>query len=101
MTYAVALELKPHRVAAVAMAPGFVCTERVLAAHAVRPFDLSATESPEYIGRSIQYLAADPHVPGRSGHLVTAGQLAREYGSTDVDSAQPPPFDIPPGFGLD
>lgn len=54
MAYAMALELKPHKVAAVAVAPGFVRTERVMAAHAAHPFDLSATESPEYIGRAVR-----------------------------------------------
>jgi uncharacterized protein YeaO (DUF488 family) len=29
-------------------------TERVAAAHAIQPFDLSATESPEYLGRGVR-----------------------------------------------
>jgi NAD(P)-dependent dehydrogenase (short-subunit alcohol dehydrogenase family) len=101
MTYDMALELKPHQVTAVALAPGFVRTERVLAAHAAHPFDLSATESPEYVGRAVAHLAADPQVLARTGHLLTAGQLAREYNFTDVDSTQPPPFAMPAGYGLD
>lgn len=101
MTYAMALELKPHRVATVALAPGFVRTERVLAAHAAQPFDLSATESPEYVGRAVVHLAADPQVLDKSGHVLTAGQLAREFNFTDIDSTQPPPFEMPAGFGLD
>jgi NAD(P)-dependent dehydrogenase (short-subunit alcohol dehydrogenase family) len=101
MAYGMALELKPHKVAAVAVAPGFVRTERVMAAHAAHPFDLSATESPEYIGRAVTYLAADPEVMKRTGQVLTAGQLAREYGFTDTDGRQPPPFDMPASMALD
>lgn len=88
-------ELRPHRVAAVAIAPGFMRTERVMAAHAAHPFDLSGTESPEYLGRALASLAADPDVLRRTGAALTAGELAREYGFTDVDGSQPEPFRMP------
>ena len=88
-------DLRPHGVAAVALAPGFMRTERVLAAHAERPFDLGATESPEYIGRAVAALAADDDVLRHSGRIVTVGDLAREYGFTDVDGRQPEAFRIP------
>lgn len=93
-TFGMAEELRPHGVAAIAVAPGFMRTERVLAAHAEMPFDLSGTESPTYLGRAIAALAADPAVLRRSGQLLTAGELAREYGFTDVDGRQPEPFSI-------
>ena len=80
---------------AVAVAPGFMRTERVLAAHAANPFDLSGTESPEYLGRAIAHLAADPERLARTGELLTAGDLARDYGFTDVDGSQPEPFRSP------
>ncbi len=64
-------------------------TERVLAAHAAEPFDLSSTETPEYLGRAIAALAADPNVLAKSGRQLTAGELAREYGFTDVDGSRP------------
>ena len=88
-------ELREHGVAAVALAPGFMRTERVLAAHAAHPFDLSITESPSYLGRAVAALAADPNVLRRTGRLLTAGELAREYGFTDVDGRQPEPFRLP------
>ena len=55
------------------------------------------TESPEYLGRAVVALAADPEVMRKSGEVLTVGQLAREYGFTDVDGRQPPPFEIPGG----
>jgi NAD(P)-dependent dehydrogenase (short-subunit alcohol dehydrogenase family) len=95
MIFGMAHELKPHRVAAVAVAPGFMRTERVLAAHAAEPFDLGVTESPAYLGRAVRALASDPNVIVKTGQLLTAGELAREYGFIDVDGRQPEPFRIP------
>ena len=95
MTFGMAEELRPHGVAAVALAPGFMRTERVLAVHAASPFDLGATESPEYLARAVVALARDPEVMLRSGRPWTVGELAREYGFTDGDGRQPPPFRIP------
>lgn len=93
MVFGIATELRPHGVAAVALAPGFMRTERVLAAHAAQPFDLSGTESPEYLGRAVLHLAADPHVlTSKTGQLLTVGDLAREYGFHDVDGSQPDSF---------
>ena len=63
-----------------------------MAAHAAQPFDLSATETPEYLGQAVAALAADPDVLQRSGEVLTVGDLAREYGFTDVDGRQPPAF---------
>jgi len=88
-------ELRPHGIAAVALAPGFVRTERVMAAHAAHPFDLGGTESPEYAGRAVAALATDPGVLRKSGGVLTAGDLAREYGFTDVDGRQPEAFRVP------
>jgi NAD(P)-dependent dehydrogenase (short-subunit alcohol dehydrogenase family) len=101
MAYGMALELKPHGVAAVAVAPGFARTERVMAAHDAHPFDLSGTESPEYIGRGVAHLLADPGLMSRSGQIFTAGQLAREYGFNDVDGRQPEPFTMPANLAMD
>jgi NAD(P)-dependent dehydrogenase (short-subunit alcohol dehydrogenase family) len=95
MAFAMARDLDPHGVAAVALSPGFMRTERVMAAHAKHPFDLTGTESPEYLGRAVAYLAADPAVFRKSGTLLTVGELAKEYGFTDIDGRQPEPFRLP------
>ncbi|WP_217917241.1 MULTISPECIES: SDR family NAD(P)-dependent oxidoreductase [unclassified Myxococcus] len=95
MAFGLAQELRAHRVAAVAVAPGFMRTERVMAAHEKDKFDLGPTESPEYLGRAIVALAADPRVMEKTGLDLTAGDLAREYGFTDVDGRQPEGFRIP------
>jgi hypothetical protein len=33
----------------------------------------------------------------RTGQVLTVGELAREYGFTDTDGRQLPPFEMPPG----
>jgi NAD(P)-dependent dehydrogenase (short-subunit alcohol dehydrogenase family) len=96
MMFAMAQELRPHGVAAIALAPGFMRTERVMKAHAEQPFDLGPTESPEYLARAVAALAGDPAVIEKTGQVLTVGDLAREYGFTDVDGSQPPPFRLPP-----
>ncbi len=85
-------ELQPHGVAAVSLYPGLVRTEGVLAAAGA--FDLTNSESPEFIGRAVAALAADPSVARWSGQVVLAATLAREYGFTDIDGSQPRPLTI-------
>ncbi|HXG64464.1 MAG TPA: SDR family NAD(P)-dependent oxidoreductase [Blastocatellia bacterium] len=95
LAYGMARQLRPHNIAALALAPGFMRTERVMAAHAAQPFDLGGTESPEYIGRAVAALAADADVIEKSGRVFQVGNLAQEYGFTDVDGRQIPAFVIP------
>lgn len=92
LAYACAQDLAPHRVTVLGLSPGFVGTERARDnGHADR-----ATESPLYAGRALAALAADPVVHARSGHILHAGDLAAEYGFTDLDGTQPPRFQIGP-----
>jgi hypothetical protein len=55
---------------------------------------LAQTESPAYIGRAVAALASDPGVIRRSGQALAVGDLAREYGFTDVDGRQPTAYPI-------
>ena len=59
MAFALAQELRRYGIASIALAPGSMRTERVLAAHERQPLDLSPTESPEYVGRAVAALATD------------------------------------------
>jgi NAD(P)-dependent dehydrogenase (short-subunit alcohol dehydrogenase family) len=97
MTQGMARELRPHNVAVVALAPGFMRTERVASAFeaAGDTSYLHFTESPEYVGRAVVALASDASVLERSGKVLTAGDLAEEYGFTDVDGRLIPAFRMP------
>jgi dehydrogenase/reductase SDR family member 1 len=89
-------ELKAYNVAVVSLYPGLVRTERVLAAGV---FDLSNSESPQFIGRAIAALAADANVMQKSGRVHVAAALALEYGFTDIDGRQPKPLTLENVFG--
>jgi NAD(P)-dependent dehydrogenase (short-subunit alcohol dehydrogenase family) len=101
MVWAMAHELREHGISALAVAPGFMRTERVVEAFR-RAGALDAIngpggpgETPAYLGRSIVALASDENVLQKSGRVIDVGTLAREYGFTDTDGRQPPPFRIP------
>src|SRR6185503_9754204 len=96
-----AQELREHGIAALAVAPGFMRTERVVeafqragAADAINGPG-GPKETTAYLGRAIVALAADARGIEKSGQLVEVGTLAREYDFTDVDGTQPPPFRMP------
>lgn len=86
-------DLRKKNVAALSLHPGFVRTERVAAAwEAMGDGPASVVHSPEYVGRAVASLLADPAVGERSGAVVSTGDLAEEYGFTDVDGRKPPAF---------
>src|SRR5262245_9783080 len=91
LAHDMAHELKSHGVTVVSLYPGLVRTEAVLAA---RVFDLSNSESPEFIGRAVAALAADPDVARRTGSVLVAAALAQEYDFTDVDGRRPRPLTL-------
>jgi dehydrogenase/reductase SDR family member 1 len=85
MTRDMAHELREHNVAVVSLYPGLVRTERVIAA---KFFDLSNSESPQFLGLAVAALATDPNIMQRSGSVVVAAELAREFKFTDIDGKQ-------------
>lgn len=91
MTADMAQELRPHGITAVALYPGLVRTEAVLAS---KWFDLSNGESPEFIGRVIAALWNDPALLERSGQVLVAAAVAIELRVLDLDGEQPRPLTI-------
>ena len=92
MTADMATELKPFGVTVVSLYPGLVRTEKVMQAAAW--LDLSNSESPEFIGRAVVALAADPDVLRFTGKVLVAAALASEYGFTDIDGKTPRPLTL-------
>ena len=92
MTSDMAEELRPHHVAVVALYPGLVRTEKVM--EAAQWLDLSTSESPEFTGRAVAALAADPDVMRHSGTVRVVADLAREYGFSDIDGKHPRPLTL-------
>jgi NAD(P)-dependent dehydrogenase (short-subunit alcohol dehydrogenase family) len=100
-------ELGPYGGTAVAITPGFLRSEMMLDGFGVTeqnwraaltateppgptaPPEFALSESPRYVGRAVAALAADPARSLWNQRSVTSGQLAAEYGFTDVDGSQP------------
>jgi NAD(P)-dependent dehydrogenase (short-subunit alcohol dehydrogenase family) len=96
---AMAEDLRPYGVTALAVTPGFLRSEAMLDHFGVtegtwrdgarQDPHFIASETPSYIGRAVAALAADPAVAEKSGATLSSWGLAREYGFTDVDGTQP------------
>ena len=92
LTADMATELKPYGVAVVSLYPGLVRTEKVM--ESAKWLDLTNSESPEFIGRAVAALAADPDVLRHTGKILVAAGLAIEYGFTDIDGTTPRPLTL-------
>ena len=100
-------ELAPFGCAAVAITPGWLRSEMMLdnfgvseenwrdavsppaGAQPTAPPDFGLSESPRYVGRAVVALASDPDRARWNQQSLDSGQLAREYGFTDLDGSQP------------
>ncbi|MFN8028258.1 MAG: SDR family oxidoreductase [Acidimicrobiia bacterium] len=94
-------ELEPFGATAMAVTPGFLRSEMMLEAFGVTednwrdalaglaPAEFALSESPRFVGRGIAAVAADPDRARWNQRSVDAGELAREYGVTDLDGSRP------------
>ena len=100
LAFAQSKELEPHGGAAVALTPGWMRSEIMLEHYqvtednwrdgaAANPHFAAISESPRFVGRAVAALAADPDRMRRNGGSFSSGELARDYGFTDVDGSQP------------
>jgi NAD(P)-dependent dehydrogenase (short-subunit alcohol dehydrogenase family) len=109
LAFSLGHELAPHGGTAVSITPGFLRSEMMLEAFGVTedtwrdalsperadgglpvaPPDFALSESPRYVGRAVAALAADEDRARWNQQSVTSGQLATEYGFTDVDGSRP------------
>jgi NAD(P)-dependent dehydrogenase (short-subunit alcohol dehydrogenase family) len=98
MAYGLSKELKEEGIAVMSVSPGFMRTELVLEHMGVNEEnwqeseDLKKSETPYYVGRAITALATDSNVIKKTGQVLKAGDLAKEYRFTDVDGRYIPPF---------
>jgi NAD(P)-dependent dehydrogenase (short-subunit alcohol dehydrogenase family) len=91
-------ELAPHQATAVSLTPGWLRSEMMLDAYkvtednwrtAAAPPGFAVSESPRYVGRAVAAIAADPQRERWNQQSLTSGQLAAEYGFTDIDGSRP------------
>ena len=103
LAYSQGHELAAHGATAVAITPGWLRSEMMLEAFGVTeenwrdaigadgraPPDFALSESPRYVGRAVVALAADPQRARWNQRSVSSGELARQYGFTDLDGSRP------------
>jgi NAD(P)-dependent dehydrogenase (short-subunit alcohol dehydrogenase family) len=94
-------ELEPHGGTAISLTPGWLRSEMMLEAFRTdearwreapgktAPADFALSESPRYVGRAVAAVAADPEKKRWNQRSLSAGELALEYGFTDIDGSQP------------
>jgi NAD(P)-dependent dehydrogenase (short-subunit alcohol dehydrogenase family) len=90
-------ELAEFGCTALALTPGWMRSEIMLEARGVTeanwrdsdPGHFGISETPTYTGRAVAALAGDPDVARFNQGSLSSGQLAREYGFTDVDGSAP------------
>jgi NAD(P)-dependent dehydrogenase (short-subunit alcohol dehydrogenase family) len=100
LAFAQGEELAAHGCTAVALTPGWLRSEMMLENYGVtednwrdgaaaNPHFAAISESPLFVGRAVAALATDPERHKRNGGSFSSGELAREYGFTDVDGSRP------------
>jgi NAD(P)-dependent dehydrogenase (short-subunit alcohol dehydrogenase family) len=94
-------ELEPHGGTAISLTPGWMRSEIMLEAFQTdeahwreapgktAPPDFALSESPRYVGRAVAAVAADPEKKRWNQRSLTSGELAQEYGFTDLDGSRP------------
>ena len=91
-----AVDLRPHGVAAVSIWMGPLKTERsqrVWDEHPDLYPELAAVaETPEFTGRVIHALYRDPHLLDQSGLVLVGAEVAQTYGIVDAGGKQPPSY---------
>jgi NAD(P)-dependent dehydrogenase (short-subunit alcohol dehydrogenase family) len=99
IAFDLAFELTPHKIASIAVTPGFLRSEAMLEHFGVTEENwqkaikkdphYAESETPCYLGRGIAALAADPDIMKKSGKVLSSWRLAEEYGFTDIDGRKP------------
>jgi NAD(P)-dependent dehydrogenase (short-subunit alcohol dehydrogenase family) len=99
LALAMAGDLRPHGVAAIALSPGFLRSEAMLDHFEVteatwrdgiaRDPLFAASETPTLVARCAVALATDPDFLSRTGRSLASWDLAGEYDLTDADGSRP------------
>ncbi|WP_019633378.1 SDR family oxidoreductase [Actinomadura atramentaria] len=94
-----AVEIGPLGGTALSITPGFLRSEAMLEHFGVteenwqegaaKDHHFALSETPMYVGRAVAALAADPLKERWNGASVSSGELAKEFGFTDVDGSRP------------
>jgi len=99
LAFGMSWELRHKGVISLALTPGFLRSEAMLAHFGVSEENwkeaakkdphFMASETPYFVGRAVACLAADPQVKEKNGRVFSSWRLSRDYGFTDIDGTRP------------
>jgi len=111
LAYSQGHELARHGATALAITPGWMRSELMLDAFSTTedtwrdavgktaPPDFAMSESPRFVGRAVAAVAADPDRARWNQASVNSGELAKEYGFTDLDGTAPDIWPVIESYG--
>ncbi|MBG9566506.1 SDR family oxidoreductase [Brevibacillus agri] len=99
LAQAMAEDMRPHGVTALALTPGFLRSEEMLDYFGVteetwkeavkKDPHFIVSETPLYIGRAVAALAADPAIAEKAGQALSTWGLSDEYPFVERDGSRP------------
>lgn len=87
MTMDMSEELKKYKVACVSLYPGYIDDKKS------KTTPNPKKETSLFVGRAISALASDKNIMKKTGQVLVAAELSKEYDFTDIDGVQPEPYD--------
>ncbi|WP_461641264.1 SDR family NAD(P)-dependent oxidoreductase [Labilibaculum euxinus] len=87
MTMDMSEELKKYKVACVSLYPGYIDDKKS------KTTPNPKKETSLFVGRAISALAYDKNIMKKTGQVLVAAELSKEYDFTDIDGVQPEPYD--------
>lgn len=92
LTFDMAQDFRPYKVAVVSIWPGTTSTERAKSVLTRIPGGdkmLESAETPKFSGLAVASLYSDPQLMSKSGSVVISAEAALEYGFKDFNGKQP------------
>jgi dehydrogenase/reductase SDR family protein 1 len=87
MTMDMSVELKKNKITCVSLYPGYIDDKK----SEKKPN--TKKETSIFVGRAIVALSSDKNIIKKTGKILVAAKLGKEYGFKDIDGTQPEPYD--------
>jgi dehydrogenase/reductase SDR family protein 1 len=87
MTMDMSEELKKSKITCVSLYPGYIDDKKSMK----KPNPKKETSI--FVGRAIVAMSSDKNIMKKTGQILVAAELAKEYSFTDIDGIQPEPLD--------
>ncbi len=92
LTADMAIELEPKGIAAIVLYHGSVATEFILDAAKEQKMDLSKSQTPLFVGRTVAAMLQSPDLMERSGSIQWVEDLGEEFDVLDENGKRPPGY---------